>query len=66
MKPDDETAITEISILPDGRVCVFGASRHVLEVLASLESRDDAVRERVEHVEALDRETSQIEMRSEP
>ena len=66
MKPDDETAITEISILPDGRVCVFGASRHVLEVLAGLESRDDAVRERVEHVEALDRETSQIEMRSEP
>ena len=65
MGPDDETAITEISILPDGRVCVFGASRHVLDVLAELESRDDAARERAKYVEVLDRETNQIEMRSE-
>jgi hypothetical protein len=64
LAPDDETAITEISILPDGRVCVFGASRRVLAVLAELESRDDAVRERAEYVEALDRDANQTEMRS--
>ena len=53
MKTNDETAITEISILPDGRVCVFGASREVVEVLADLEARDDAMRQRSEHVAAL-------------
>jgi hypothetical protein len=63
--PLDETTITEISILPDGRVCVFGASRSVLEALAELESRDGHARERAEHLHALDREASRKEIQSE-
>jgi hypothetical protein len=64
LKPDDETAITEISILPDGRVCVFGASRSVLDALAELDARDGVARERAEHVNSLDREANQLETRS--
>jgi hypothetical protein len=48
---DGETAITELTFLPDGRICLFGASREVLEVLgflnlgdASLDARLAAVR----------------------
>ena len=33
---EDETDITEITIQPDGRVYVFGASRGVLDLLAEL------------------------------
>ncbi len=40
---DDETAITEISFLPDGRICLFGASREVLELLGTLNLGDDAL-----------------------
>jgi hypothetical protein len=41
MTDDLETAISEITILPDGRVYVFGMSRQVLEVLQSF-ATDDA------------------------
>ena len=33
MESDDETAMSEITILPDGRVFVLGASLQVLEIL---------------------------------
>ncbi len=36
MKVADETAITEITIGPDGRIYVFGMSQEVLQVLAGL------------------------------
>ncbi len=42
MTPDEETALSEITILPDGRVYVFGMSLQVLEVLQTL--RDDEPR----------------------
>jgi hypothetical protein len=35
---EDETTMTEITILPDGRLYVFGMSRPVLEMLRSLET----------------------------
>ncbi|MCG6158205.1 hypothetical protein [Rubinisphaera margarita] len=35
LKADDETAISELHITPDGRILVFGTSREVLEVLKS-------------------------------
>ena len=38
--PDDETHVTEITIQPDGRVYVFGLSRPVLELLATLRPDD--------------------------
>jgi len=37
---DGETAITELTFLPDGRICLFGASREVLELLSSLNLGD--------------------------
>ncbi len=37
MKADDETDMTDIELLPDGRIFVFGASRQVLELLRGLE-----------------------------
>ena len=40
---DDETAITEITFLPDGRLCLFGASRELLELLGSLNLGDAAL-----------------------
>ena len=44
---EDESAISEITILPDGRVYVFGLSHEVLEILGSLNDRDDRLRQRV-------------------
>ena len=50
MRADDETAITEISFLPDGRVCVFGMSREVLQLLGELSLGDPALARRHERV----------------
>jgi hypothetical protein len=50
MNADDETAITEINLLRDGRICVFGSSREVLEILESLEFGDPALSARVAHL----------------
>ena len=45
----DETNITDIELLADGRICVFGMSREVLEVLDDLQiGRDPNVRQRLE------------------
>ena len=41
MKYTDETAITEITIGPDGRVYVFGTSGDLLLALEDLCGRDD-------------------------
>jgi len=49
MEPDDETAVSEITILPDGRVFVLGASRQVLEILTVLDPGDAGVKQRLEH-----------------
>ena len=40
---DDETAMTEISFLPDGRICLFGASREIIELLWKLNLGDRAL-----------------------
>ena len=44
---DEETAITELTFLPDGRICLFGASREVLEVLGSLNLGDASLDSRL-------------------
>lgn len=36
MDANDEANITEIEILPDGRICVFGTSAAVIDVVNSL------------------------------
>lgn len=47
--PGDETAMTELTIAPDGRVFAFGTSRSVLELLAALQPRDPRVRALLAH-----------------
>jgi hypothetical protein len=37
---DDETNLSEITIQPDGRVYVFGASLPILQILQSLQPND--------------------------
>lgn len=50
MEPDEETALSEITILPDGRVFVLGASRQVLEILEVLSPEDAALKQRLKQV----------------
>jgi hypothetical protein len=47
MSPEDEAAISEINILPDGRVCVFGASQQVLELLDAIPLDDAGLQDRI-------------------
>jgi hypothetical protein len=47
---EDESPISEISILPDGRVCLFGASQQVLEVLDAISLGDPTLRSRIERL----------------
>ncbi len=50
MVPEDESSISEINILPDGRICIFGTSLQVLEMLDAIPLGDPALRRRVEAV----------------
>jgi hypothetical protein len=48
MNADDETNVTDIDLLADGRICVFGASEEVLQVLDALQGgQDPAIRRRL-------------------
>jgi hypothetical protein len=38
MEAADETNITDIELLPNGRICVFGTSPEVLELLDELQA----------------------------
>ncbi|MFN4904744.1 MAG: hypothetical protein ACK5LQ_05900 [Planctomycetota bacterium] len=42
MDAHDETSITDLEIMPDGRIFVFGASSPILEILAELQSLKDS------------------------
>ena len=42
IQPECERDLTEIEILPDGRICVFGTSVQVLEVLDDLAAGTDS------------------------
>ena len=45
----DETNLTEITIQPDGRIYVFGASLPVLEILQSLQPNDPRIASILRH-----------------
>jgi hypothetical protein len=45
---EGDSSISEISILPDGRVCVFGASRRVLEMLDAVHLGDPTLKDRID------------------
>lgn len=51
---DDETAISEITILPDGRVYVLGASQQVLQTLEVISPNDAVLKQRLGHIRALE------------
>ena len=51
---DDERDITEITIQPDGRIYVFGASRQILDVLAALRSDDPKLQRLIEQAKLTD------------
>jgi hypothetical protein len=44
---EDISSISEIDILADGRICLFGASRQVLEVLETLPMNNSDLHERI-------------------
>jgi hypothetical protein len=44
---DEETAMTEITIAPDGRIYLFGASMPVLQMLDNMNLNDPALTNRV-------------------
>jgi hypothetical protein len=50
LQADDETSITELSFLPDGRIMVFGMSREVLDLLGELALGDPVLARRYEQM----------------
>lgn len=51
---DEEKAMTELTIAPDGRVFAFGTSRPILEVLAALQPADKRVKRLLEQARRLE------------
>jgi hypothetical protein len=49
---DDEASLSEITILPDGLIYLFGASRQVLEVLNTLCGTEGVLDERLDRLSA--------------
>ena len=45
---DEEVTLSEIHILPDGRVYLFGAGRELLDVVAVINERDELLQRRRE------------------
>lgn len=50
---DDETSITELTIGPDGRLFLFGASAPVLEAIEATGMGGEALRRRIERLRAV-------------
>lgn len=57
----NEEQITEISVAPDGRVYVFGASAAVLEALGSMGLGGEALRRRLECLKQAAESTSRLQ-----
>ncbi len=64
LSEDDETLITEITFLPDGRLCIFGASQQVLALLGELDLGDADLQKRCAHLQALNLPPSGARMRT--
>jgi hypothetical protein len=54
LEADDETRTSEITILPDGRICLFGASRELLELLGDMDLGDPTLDQRLAYLRRLD------------
>ncbi len=44
MESDDETTLSEIMILPDGRIYVFGMSEKLLEVMQAFQADEPRIK----------------------
>ena len=44
----DETGVTDIQLMPDGRIYLFGASEQILQLLDDLQLADAEVRSRLQ------------------
>jgi hypothetical protein len=51
---EEDDSLCEINILPDGRVCLFGASKKVLEALDAVPLGDPALTSRIERLRTTD------------
>ena len=51
---EDDFSISEINILPDGRVCLFGASQQLLELMDAIPLGDPALRNRIDSLCPID------------
>ncbi|NLE38210.1 MAG: hypothetical protein GX621_09325 [Pirellulaceae bacterium] len=60
---EDERAISEITIAPDGRIFVFGMSKELLEVLETLSSDDDGMKQRVDLMRRIQRNETELDAR---
>jgi hypothetical protein len=58
----DETAMTEISFLPDGRICLFGASREIVDLLWQLNLGDESLRARYLSIQSAELPCNPIEL----
>jgi hypothetical protein len=60
---EDETLMSELTIMPDGRVFAFGTSRQLLEILHELDPRDANLNRVLDRVSELEkaRPTEEIE-----
>lgn len=58
MNGEDNGSTSEINILPDGRVCIFGASRQVLEVLDAIPLGDPGLKGRIECLRRIEETTA--------
>jgi hypothetical protein len=54
---EDETTMTEITLQPDGRVFIFGTSRHVLDILLDLDPDSARLQRLISEVERLESST---------
>ena len=61
---EDDSQISEINILPDGRVCLFGASRQILEIMDAIPLDTPELKKRIEHLRTID--VRQAEKPNEP
>jgi hypothetical protein len=55
----DETAVTDITIGPDGRLYIFGASTPVLEALEAAGLADEKLRRRLDRLRAVSQAKTQ-------
>lgn len=63
---DDETSVTEITFLPDGRCCLFGASKEIVQLLKELNLVDQGLTRRLAAIQAAEQSQNSIQTNEHP